>query len=152
MKELRDYYSNELIVDFTDELPPAGEYYSIVVDFNYVPVDETLGCFVFKYKLADCTTLNTYNFTEAYYCGGHNPKTKDLCNYFIKHGIEYKYKNQLVGLREKVFVSLDYLGSMEHPIICDRTLIAKPSHLEEDDVDIEEEDVDFETYDEYQPY
>ena len=149
MKELRDYYSNELIVDFTDELPPVGEYYSVVVDFNYVPVDEILSCFVLKYKLADCTTLNTYYFTEVYYCGGHNPKTKDLCNYFRKHGIEYMYKEQLVGLKEKVFVSLDYLGGMEHPIIGDRTLIAKPPSLEEDDVDIEEEEIDFETSDEY---
>ena len=144
MKELRNYYSGEPIVDLAEELPPLGEYYSNVIDCEYIPLDEVLGCLVFKYKIVHCTTLDTYYFTEVYYCGGCNPKTESLSKYLSDYGIDYELEEQLIGMREKITISLDYLGGMEHPIIGARSLIAKPPRLEEDDIDTELSDEELE--------
>ena len=122
MKQLLDYYTGKPIVDLTEDLPPLGEYYSKIIDCEYIPLDEVLGCIVIKYKLVNTISLDGYNFTEAYYCGASTPKTDAFCDYLEANGIVYELEEQLIGMREKV---------------------AKPPRLEEDEDSYEEDDDDY---------
>ena len=142
MKQLLDYYTGKPIVDLTEDLPPLGEYYSKIIDCEYIPLDEVLGCIVIKYKLVNTISLDGYNFTEAYYCGASTPKTDAFYDYLEANGIVYELEEQLIGMREKVTITLDYLGGIEHPTVGKRTLIAKPPRLEEDEDSYEEDDDD----------
>ena len=146
MKQLLDYCTGKPIIDLTEELPPLGEYYSKIIDCEYIPLDKVLGCIVLKYKLVNTVSLDVYNFSEAYYCGSSTPKTDALYDYLKHNGIVYELEEQLIGMREKVTITLDYLGGMEHPIVGKRTLIAKPPRLEEDSYEEYDKDYDEDCY------
>ena len=132
MKQLLDYCTGKPIIDLTEELPPLGEYYSKIIDCEYIPLDEVLGCIVIRYKLVNTISLDGYNFSEVYCCTTDSPKADAFFDYLKSQGILYELEEELIGMREIVTITLDYLGCMEHPIIGKRTLIAKPPRLEEE--------------------
>lgn len=145
MRKLKNHYTNTPIINPFAKIPPLGEYYSLLLDCNIVPLDGVRSCLVLDHKLINCVTLEPYFFTETYYCDGSNPKTNDFFDYLKREGITYELEEQLIGTREKLTISLDYLGGIEYPIVGKRELIAKSPRLKDmvDYSDIDDYDLDF---------
>ena len=129
MKKLRHFCTGEPIIEQKNKLPPVGEYYSRVIDCDCIPTDEENCCLYIKYHLVNCESLDGYEFSETYYLGGDNPKTANLIKYLEENNIDYELEEQYIGTREKLTISIDYLGGIEHPFIAKRVLMSKSPRL-----------------------
>lgn len=129
MKQLRHFCTGEAIIELQTKIPPVGEYYSIVIDCDCIPIDEKKHCLYIKYHLVNCETLDDYEFAETYYLGGNNPKTANFIQYLEENLIDYEFAEEYIGTRDKLTISVDYLGGMEHPFIAKRVLMSKSPRL-----------------------
>ena len=131
---------HEPFVEKDAVLPPIGEYYALIIDFD------TVGSFLEDYF---CTTLridyllisldekNTYRFTETYIPDLDNPRFAELYRYlnqyFTEDEIDCMNEEIISFAVERVTLDWEFLGSQAYPIITKRELISRQPAREEEE-------------------
>lgn len=110
-------------------LPTPGGYYSEIVDVTTEIVESLDGtedfCYVIEYHMTRMADGVEYDFKETYNILKSNPRIYQLDLYLKEHGYDTTSDQQLVGLREQVELTYEYLGGFGYPMICKRKFIGK---------------------------
>lgn len=105
-------------------LPIIGEYYSEITDV----VTEVVGglndaedfCLVIGYHLRHIYTDCEFDFKETFTLLKSNPRINTFDMYLKEHGLDTTMDADLIGVREKIKITYEYLGGFAYPIIYDR--------------------------------
>lgn len=110
-------------------LPTPGRYISEIVDVVTAIVESLEGtedfCYVVEYHLTRVDDGVDYSFTETYNVLKSNPRFFQFNEYLKDHGYDTTCDYLLIGIREQVELTYEYLGGFAYPMICNRTFIGK---------------------------
>ena len=112
-------------------LPIIGEYYSEITDV----VTEVVGdlndaedfCLVVEYHLRHIYSDREFDFKETFTLLKSNPRINAFATYLREHGLDTTMDADLIGVREKIKITYEYLGGFAYPIIYDRIFIGLPN-------------------------
>lgn len=122
--------------DDTAVLPPLGDYYAIMSDYNaqIFFIDEVQHTIlVIKYLLVSCESMKVYEFTETYDTHFDNPRFSQLNAYLQKLFLEDEldFEENLTPTFEKIKLHWEFLGGYAYPIVVSREYIFNPWKEEE---------------------
>ena len=110
-------------------LPTPGRYYSEIVDVTTEIVVSLEGtedfCLVLQHRLLGVDSGTEHNFVETYNTLKSNARINSLQEYLVEHGYDTTCDHLLVGIRELVDITYEYLGGFCYPMIYRRTFIGK---------------------------
>ena len=110
-------------------LPTPGKYYSEIVDVTTEIVESLEGtedfCLVIQYRLLGVDSGTEYAFKETYNTLKTNSRINSLHEYLVKYGYDTTCDHLLVGIREVIDITYEYLGGFAYPMIYSRTFIGK---------------------------
>ena len=112
-----------------NNLPTPGRYISEITDVETVIVKSLNGtedfCYVIYYNLICIDDGSKFSFKETYNTLKSNPRINSLNEYLMEHGYDTTCDYLLVGIRELVSITYEYLGGFAYPMIYSRTFIGK---------------------------
>lgn len=110
-------------------LPTPGRYISEITDVETVIVKSLNGtedfCYVISYNLINIEDGSKHSFKETYNTLKSNPRIHRLNEYLMEHGYDTTCDHLLVGIRELVSITYEYIGGFAYPMICKRKFIGK---------------------------
>ena len=118
-------------------LPIIGEYYSEITDV----VTETVGdlndaedfCLVIEYHMRHIYSDREFDFKETYTLLKTNPRINEFDMYLKEHGLDTTMDSELIGIREKIKITYEYLGGFAYPLIYDRIFMGTSDRSETTD-------------------
>ena len=118
------------IVDpMAKNIPTPGRYYSKIVDVTTEIVEFLEGtedfCLVLQYRLFEVDSGTEHDFVETYNTLKSNARINSLQEYLMEHGYDITCDHLLIGIREIVEITYDYLGGFAYPMIYSRAFIGK---------------------------
>ncbi len=141
MLELLDA-GHEPFVEKDAVLPPVGEYYALITNFDTVGSfleDDYCTTLIIDYLLISLDEKNTYRFTETYIPSWNNPRYTELYRslnrYFTEDEIDCINEDIINFAVERVTLDWEFLGGQAYPIITNRELISRQP-AEEDIEDV----------------
>ena len=122
--------------DDTAVLPPIGDYYAIMSDYNaqIFFIDEVQHTIlVIEYLLVSCESMKVYEFTETYDTHFDNPRFSQLNAYLQKlfSEDELDFEENLTPTFERIKLRWEFLGGYAYPIISEREYLFNPYKEEE---------------------
>lgn len=123
---------HEPFVDKDAVLPPIGQYYSLITNFDTVGFfleDDFYSILTIDYLLISLDEKNTYRFTETYIPSWNNPRYtalhRSLNKYFTEDEIDCMNEDIVNFAVERVTLDWEFLGGHAYPIITNRELISR---------------------------
>lgn len=130
MKKIFDLCGTPYVDDSAD-LPPTGEYFAIMTDYNaqIFFIDEVQDTILLiEYLLISCESFRVYIFTETYSMDLKNPRFAKLYSYLQKlfSDDELTFEENLCPTIEKIRLGWDFLGGHAYPIVSEREYLYNP--------------------------